>query len=156
MTHFNWIDIVALLLLIRLGSMGIRLGIGAELTKLGGVLVGLLLGFRWAQGREGWTGVLMWAVLLIAGYLVTVLLLRLIQQAVTLQVTPALDKTGGGALGAARALLVMSVLLVMMQQLPSEFLQQSIQERSWSGRYLAQMAPAIYEAAAGRMIPHDS
>ncbi len=163
--HFNWIDVIALLLLLRLGYMGIRQGLSEELIKLTGVLVGLFVGFRWYQYAgdwvaghttlsHEWAGAAMLVVLVLIPYLVTGLLLRLLQKLVTLQFAQPVNQAGGAVASVARAGLVMSIVLVTLQQLPSDYLRASIEERSFSGRYVARWAPAVYDAINPWMTQH--
>jgi len=164
-SRFNWIDLLAGILLLRLGVMGFRLGLGAELTKLAGLLVGLFASFHWYQAigdwvatrtafSHEWAGAVALVVLVLVPYVAVGLLLRLLQKAAMIQFAPSLSKVGGVVVSVVRAGLVMSVLLVAFQQLPSEYLRASIEERSWSGRYLARMAPAVYDAVTPLVTRH--
>ena len=166
-SHWNWIDVVAIVCLVRFGYIGASQGLGSEITRLIGLLTGVIVSFRWYQaagdwvaartvlGREWAAAVVLVASVLIV-YLLVGLVLRLFQKAVTLRFAPSLDKAGGLGLGLVRAALVLSVALVTLQQLPSDYVRASIDERSWSGRYLARVAPAVYDAAnpwVARLIP---
>lgn len=155
-SQFNWIDVVAVILLMRLGYMGGSLGLSAELTKFLGVFIGLFVSFHWyhtvgewASARSvltpEWAGAIALILLVFSAYLAVVLAIRLMQKAVTVQFAPSLNKIGGIAVGLLRAGVVMSVVLVALQQLPSEYLRTSIQERSWSGRYLVRVGPTVYD-----------
>ncbi len=166
-SHWNWIDVVALICLVRFGYIGASQGMGSELTRLAGLLTGVIISFRWYQTVGDWVAARTvlsheWAaaLVLVASVLVVYLLiglvLRLFQKAVTLRFAPSLDKAGGLGLGLVRAALVLSVGLVVLQQLPSDYVRASIDERSWSGRYLARVAPAVYDAVdpwVARMLP---
>lgn len=156
-SHWNWIDVIALICLVRFGYIGASQGLGGELIRVTSLLTGVLVSFRWYQAAGDWVAArtmlsrewaaalaLVASVLLV--YLLAGLVLRLLQKAVTLRFAPSLDKTGGLALGLVRAALVLSVALVMLQQLPSDYVRASIDERSWSGHYLARVAPAVYDA----------
>src|SRR3989338_1873269 len=155
--------------------MGVSQGLGIELTKCSGIVAGFFVGFRWYQPlgdqiatrtflSHEWAAALVLVSLVMAGYLVVGVGLRCLQKVVTLQFAASVDKIGGLVVALARAGLVMSVVLVTLQQLPSEYLRLSIEERSWSGRHLARLAPAMYDAAApalaatapGRHLPGGS
>lgn len=162
MGSFNWIDALGIIVLLRLTYVGVRLGLGTELTKLLGVLVGVFVGFRWYQVLGDWlatrtvlsherAGALVLAALVVASYLIVGLGLRALGKLATVRFTPTLGKVGGGAAAIARSGLVMSIFLVILQQFPSEYLHSSIEERSWSGRYLARVAPAVYDAVTPRL-----
>lgn len=157
LSQWNWIDVVVLICLVRFGYIGASQGFGNELVRSLGLVAGVMVSFRWYQAAGDWVAARTvlsheWAaagvlLLLVAGmYGLVVLGLRLLQKAVTLRFAPSLDKVGGLALGLLRAALVVSVGLVMLQQLPSDYVRTSIEERSWSGRCLAHAAPGVYDA----------
>lgn len=156
LSQWNWIDVVAVVCLVRFGYIGASQGLGSALTRLVSVLAGVMVSFRGYQTVGDWVATRTFlshewaaAAVLVLGVLVTYALvglaLRLLQKAVTLRFAPSLDTVGGLALGLARAALVLSVGLVTLQQLPSDYVRASIDERSWSGRYLARVAPAVYD-----------
>ncbi|OGX37582.1 MAG: hypothetical protein A3C53_03815 [Omnitrophica WOR_2 bacterium RIFCSPHIGHO2_02_FULL_68_15] len=167
LSHWNWIDVIVLICLARFGYIGASQGFGGELVRSVGVVTGVVVSFRWYQAVGDWVAARTvlsheWAaagvlVLLVVGtYGLIVLGLRLLQHAVTLKFAPSLDKVGGLGLGLLRAALVVSVGLVMLQQLPSDYVRTSIEERSWSGRYLVRAAPAVYDAVnpwMARVVP---
>ncbi|MBI4226692.1 MAG: CvpA family protein [Candidatus Omnitrophica bacterium] len=154
--QWNWIDVLALVCLLRFGYIGATQGLGNELVRTAGLVSGIVVAFRWYQPVGDWVAARTrlsheWAaafilIAMVFGvYLVLGFALRLAQKAVTLRFAPSLDKAGGVALALGRAMLVVSLALVTLQQLPSESVRASIEERSWSGRYLARVAPAIYD-----------
>lgn len=167
LSQWNWIDVAALICLLRFGYVGATQGIGGELARVVGLLSGILVGFRWYQPAgdwlaartlltHEWAAALALVLMVVAGYAVVSLLIRLAGKAVSLKFAPALDKTGGVAFGVIRAMLVVSVVLVTLQQLPSDAVRASIDERSWSGRYLARVAPSVYDAVGpwvARVVP---
>ena len=129
---------------------------GAELARLVGLTVGFFIGFRYYQGvgdvvaRNSFLGV-EWAAavammgLVLAGYLAVLLLLRFVGKVVQVTFQPKIGQAGGLLVGLLRGVLVSSVILVVCQQLPSSYLQASIQEHSLTGRTVSRMAPAAYD-----------
>lgn len=167
LSQWNWIDVVAIVCVLRFGYVGATQGFGSELARIVGLLSGILVGFRWYQTAgdwlanrtllsHEWAAALSLVVIVLAVYVAVGLVIRLGEKAVSLKFAPALDKSGGVALGIVRAMLVLSVALVTLQQLPSDYVRASIDERSWSGRYLARVAPSMYDTVdpwVARIVP---
>ena len=163
--RINWVDVVAVILLFRMGYIGLRLGLGSELVKLAGLAVGFFAGFRYYQGVGDllsrklylgveWGAAMALAALVAAGYWGATWALRTLEPLVEVSFHERLNQIGGLLGGLLRGLLVSSVLLVVFQQLPSAYLHASIEERSLSGRAISRMAPAVYDgvsAFAGRL-----
>ena len=154
--RINWVDVLAVILLIRMGYIGFRLGLGAELLKLAGLIAGFFAGFQYYQQAGDWlarktflstewAAVLALGAIISAVYFLLTRALRLLEKLVQVNFEKKLNQIGGVLAGLVRGLLVSSVLLVACQQLPAPAMQQSIQEHSVSGRVVSRMAPAIYD-----------
>ncbi len=149
-----------------MGYIGFRLGLSAELAKLIGVTGGFFVSFRYYQPvgdllaqktflLAEWAAALSMVGLTAAVYLGLVLAIRLLGKLASVTFQPKLNKAGGLVIGLARALLICSLALVVCRQLPSAYLQASIDERSMSGRPLSRVAPAVYDTLfpmAGRFL----
>lgn len=155
-SRINWVDVLSVILLVRMGYIGFQLGLGAELLKLAGLILGFLVGFRYYQqvgdGLAGKTFLSTeWASVLAMGFIVSAVyfggtrLFRVFEKVVQISFEKKLNQIGGMLAGGVRALLVASVVLVACQQLPAPPLQESIREHSMSGRIVSQMAPAVYD-----------
>ena len=154
--QFNWVDVIAVTLLIRTGYIGFQLGLAAELIKLVGLTMGFFVGFRIYQGwgdviaRNSflsieWAAALALTILVVVVYLAVTRILRFFGNLVEVNFQDRLSQAGGLFAGLFRGVLMMSVILVVGLQLPSPYLQASIQEHSLSGHRISRMAPGIYD-----------
>ncbi len=153
---FNWVDIVALVFLARMGYIGFQMGLGTELAKLTGLLAGIVVAFRYYQevgdalakqsflGME-WAAGLTMLVILVVCYLAVSWLLRLLEKVMQVSFQQNLNQIGGLVAGLFRGLLVTSVVWVICQQLPSDYLHQCIREKSFSGAAVEKIAPGVYD-----------
>ncbi|MBI3332736.1 MAG: CvpA family protein [Candidatus Omnitrophica bacterium] len=141
-----------------MGYVGFREGLSAELVRLSGLGVGLCVSFRYYQAAGDFVGrwlplPIEWvAVLAMAGLAVLVYFcvtrgLRFMEKLVKVTFQAQLNQVGGCLGGIARAAVAISLILVIFEQLPSEYLKTSIEERSFSGRPLSRVAPAVYDGA---------
>jgi uncharacterized membrane protein required for colicin V production len=157
--QFNWVDVFALILFIRMGYMGLKLGLGEELVKLTALAAGLMAGLRYGSWAGAWLApksflTVEWAsavslaVILALCYWGVRKLLSLAVRLVSVSFQEPLGRWGGLAAGLARAGLVVSLVLIGLQRLPSPYLGAAIQERSLSGSSLTRLAPAVYGTLA--------
>ncbi len=161
-TGFNWVDLLAVILLFRMSYVGFRTGISSELFKLVGCVAGFFVSFRYHQALGNylaqwtfltapWAGALALAIGTAAFYLGLTRSLRLLERVVKLTFQDKLSRVAGLLAGACRALLVTSIVLVILRQLPSPYLATSIEEHSFSGGRVSKIAPMVYGAAVPRM-----
>ncbi len=154
-TRFNWVDVVAVILFIRMGYVGYRLGLGSELIKLAGAVVGFFVSFYWYQPlgsflsnwtflSKEWAAAIVMIVLVVVGYLLVTRGLRLMEKLIQVSFQAKVSNVGGLIAGLVRAGFVTSVFLVVCQHLPSDYLSASIEERSFTGSRMARVAPAVY------------
>ena len=155
-SRINWVDVLAVILLVRMGYIGFRLGLGAELLKLAGLTSGFLTGFRYyQQAGDGlaqrmflsteWASVLALGAMVIAVYFLVTRSARLLEKVVQVNFEKKLSQIGGLLAGVVRGVLVSSVVLVACQQLPAPTMQESIQKHSLSGPMVSRVAPAVYD-----------
>ena len=57
----------------------------------------------------------------------------------------ALEKWGGFTLGLTRSLIFVSLFLFVLTLLPVEYFKKSVEERSFSGAYLKEIAPGVLD-----------
>ena len=159
-------DILAVILLFRMGYIGFRLGLCYELVKLSGLVSGFFVSFRYYQGfgdilakrtflRPEWSAALAMVVLVAVTYFAVTWVLRFLERLVKVTFEERLNQVGGLVVGLLRGMLVTSVILVVCQQLPSPTMQESIMEHSLSGGMISRRAPAVYDmlrALPGRLL----
>lgn len=142
-----------------MGYIGYRLGLSAELPKLGALIVSFFLSFRYYQLvgdrvaaltflRVEWACALAMVMLASAVYLAATFGFRFLGKLAQMTFHPQLTQAGGLLAGLLRGALVASVVLVVCQQLPSEVLKQSIEAKSFSGGVLIRAAPAVYDTVS--------
>lgn len=159
-SQINWVDVLVVILLVRMGYIGFRLGLSVELLKLSGTVGGICVGFRYYQAAGDWVAAYSflsteWAstlamgVLVVAGYFGVTRLFRLGERLVQMSFEKRVNQVGGLAAGLVRGALVASVVLVACMQLPAPHLQESIDPHSVSGKAVSKMAPAVYDTLAG-------
>ena len=140
-----------------MGYIGFRLGLANELVKLVALFAGLFLSFRYYQGIADplaartflsieWAAALTMIGVSVLAYLVTAFALRWLQKLVQINFQANLNKIGGAAIGLIRAALISSLILVALRQLPSSYLDESIESRSLTGSRIFRTAPAVYDA----------
>ena len=155
--RINWVDILAVILSIRMGYVGFRSGMSAELLKLAGLIVGFFVSFRYYQQmgdelaggtglRAEWASALTMVFLVVVIYFAVTRLLRLCEKLVQVTFAKQIHEVGGGLAGVLRGFLVASVILVILLQVPAPYLQASILEHSWSGGVISRAAPRVYDA----------
>ena len=139
-----------------MGYVGFQAGLGTELVKTGGLVAGFFVSFRiyqgWGDSLAGWihlsaewAGALAMTLWVILVYLAVTRLLGVLGKLVQVNFQEKVGRFGGLLVGMGRGLLTASVILVICQQLPSPHIQASIEEHSFSGRFLSRAAPAVYD-----------
>lgn len=149
-----------------MGYVGFKSGMSAELIKLGGLVVGFFVSFKYYQQigdevarraglRAEWATALTMVVLVAVIYFAVTRLLRLSEKLVQVTFAKQLNEAGGALIGVFRGLLVASVMLTVFLQIPAPYLQVSILEHSWSGKAVSRAAPLVYDtlsALPGRLL----
>lgn len=156
----NWVDVLAIILFARTGYVGYHSGLGPELLKLTGLVGGIFVGFGtdrflgkgfsdWTTLRLEWAQAMVMALVVVGVYWGLTRVLRLLEGLVQVTFEGRLTRLGGLLTGWVRGALVVSVFLVICRQLPSDYLDASIDQHSLSGPRLARMAPAVYDGISG-------
>jgi len=155
--HFNWVDILVVVVLIRIVLMGLAHGIAFELLKLLGTLTGIHLCFHYYSGAasavHGFGAfkavplpvvtICLYVLLFFIGYGAFLLLRLGLKRFITMEVVPEVSKWGGCALSFLRSFFVISPVLYACLLLPGDYFPKSLQ-RSLSGPALVRVAPSTY------------
>ncbi len=156
-TRFNWVDVLATILFIRMGYIGFKVGVSTELAKLLGVLVGFFVSFRYYQGlgdalSQGtfipveWAAALVMVALVLFLYIAITRGLSLLEKLMQVTFHPKVKNIGGLVVALIRAALVVSIILVVCRQFRSPYMESSIDEHSLTGGFMSRVAPAVYDA----------
>jgi uncharacterized membrane protein required for colicin V production len=147
--------VIALVVIGFFGFMGWRDGVVRRVVEIVGALATLVLTARFAAAvqpsvaeatglSESTSLLVTWAGLVLAGLLLSRLLGILVSKLLRLTVLGWLDRGGGAVLGMALGLLVASVLLVALAQVPGADGVQASCEESAFGQFVFYAAPDFY------------
>jgi len=151
-----------------MGYVGFQIGLLSELVKLTALTVGFFVSFRNAQAwgsavasrtflSEDWAVAFTLVLSVVGIYWLATRALRFLDRFAQVNVLEKLDQVGGLGLGCIRGVLTASVLLVVLQQLPSAYLKESINQHSLSGSSVVRTAPAVCDflsALPRRLLSH--
>lgn len=157
--RINWVDILVIIILFRIGYVAIKNGLSAELFKFMGTLLAVYLSLHYYTALADWVrqrlGVdtervplefldfICFVVLTIAGYLVFVLLRLAFYRLIKMEAAPRLNQWGGFVLGIARGFLLIGLVIFMLVISSVSYLKTSV-ANSYSGRQLIKVAPDTY------------
>lgn len=152
----NWVDIIVVIFLIRGGYIGYNLGFSVELFKLLGVVVATVLSLIfYAQIGEWFSShsflsiqvanfisfLALFFALILVFKIIRILLFRILH----LELFGGLEKWGGFSLGLFRSLIFASLFVFALTLLPVTYLKESVEEKSFSGAFLKELAPKVVD-----------
>lgn len=155
--QFNWVDILALILLFRIAYIAIKNGFSVELFKLCGTILAIYLSLHyytvlsdWMRARGGtekmpleFLDFIVFLFLTIISCLVFVLLRSVFYRLIKLEAVPTLNKWGGLLLGAARGFLLVSLVVFMLAISSITYLKNSVKD-AYSGKSLFKVSVGTY------------
>lgn len=155
--QFNWIDILAIILLIRIGCVALKNGFFVELLKLLGSILAVYLSLHYYTIFSNNIGsrigiekkptelitVSAFILLAILGYLVFMLLRALFSRFIQMEAVPTLHKWGGFILGIFRGIILLSLLIFVFVISPFNYLTHSVQN-AYFGKFFFKIAPVAY------------
>jgi uncharacterized membrane protein required for colicin V production len=154
LTKINWVDILAVIIVVRISYVALQDGLSHEIFPLVGTVATACISARYyndlAVFVQGITGVPVRSlesfifIILVLGIGLIFKLTKFLVD-ILLKVTwhPLVEKAGGLIFGLLRASVVVSIVLMAMSLTPFSYLQYSIKERSLSGPYLLKVVPEI-------------
>ena len=149
---------ITLPVVLMLAALGFREGLVRRLVEFAGVVVTVILTARFAAAvnpwvmertrlQEGSALILTWAALFLVGLVISRLLAVVAGKLVHLTVLGWVDRLGGALCGAAFGILVVSVLVIAVSQVPAaRGLKSTFVERPY-GRFVYYAAPDLYDLA---------
>lgn len=138
--------------------LGFKDGVVKRVLEIIGLIVTIILTARFASAVTPWmtdkTGLdegkallVTWAVLILAGGVLSKLLAAAVSKTLRLTVMGWLDRWGGALCGVAFGMLVASVLMVAMSQMPGGQVIQQAYEKRPASRFIFYSAPNLYQFA---------
>lgn len=155
-THFNWLDVVLIIVIIRIVFIGVVQGLVVEFFKILGIFFATFLGLHYFirggkflhQALAMPSGVAEMISFLIVVSLV-VLTFKFIREGwlliLKMEAKPGFSQWGGGALGAVRGLLICSLVLFFIYLTGNQVLVKYA-DHSMVGSYLRDLSPKVYKA----------
>lgn len=154
--QFNWIDIVVVILLMRMGYIALKNGLPSELFKFLGTVSSIYLSLHY---YSSWSAILKertlknmpleflnffsFLVLVFLGYLIFVILRKLVLKLITVEPVEKLNQWGGFVLGIIRAGLMISLLIFILVISNINYLKNSVED-SYLGKRIFNIAPTTY------------
>ena len=158
--HINWVDVLALILILRISYVCSQAGLTHEIFPLIGNAVVLVLSLHF-YARVGniitknapiipiqiayflsFTGIV------IALMIIYKLLNAALNIVLTMECHPSIEKIGGLIVGVMKAFVVTSLVLAILALAPMPYFQRSIRDKSLTGLQILKIGPAIYGKVA--------
>lgn len=156
-TKINWVDILAVILMLRISYVAFRDGLSHEIFPLIGSILIMALAIRYytvlgsSVSRNMMNmpvelaNFLSFLMLVIAlGFLVKLLRIAL-DKIVKVQWHPIMEKFGGLAIGIVKAYIITGIVLMTLSLMPLSYLSRSIKDKSLTGKYILMAGPRIYD-----------
>ena len=156
-THFNWVDILVLIIVFRIGCIAMRTGIMTEVFKFGGVISAIYISSHYytvlsdfiKQRMPGellpleFLDFLSFIILLTLGYLIFVLLRSICRNFIKLDSPSIINRWMGLALGILRGYLISGIVIFAMVISSVTYFKNS-SAHSYFGKQLFQVQPGVY------------
>jgi uncharacterized membrane protein required for colicin V production len=162
--HINWVDVLAMILILRISYVCSQAGLTHEIFPLIGNAAVLIFSLHF-YAHVGdiivknasiipiqvarFVSFLTIAIGLIIIYK---LLNSLLNMVLTMEWHPTIEKIGGLIVGVFKAFVVASLVLTILALAPMPYFQRSIRDKSLTGMYILKIGPAMY-GAVSRFMP---
>ena len=152
----NWVDILAVIIMLRISYVALQDGLSHEIFPLIGTTgtaviclqyyhkIALFLADNVVKLPIAFLDVVIFLVLVIVVGLTFKLLRVLVDRIIKVTWHPLAEKFGGLVCGVLRASVVVSMVLIILALMPLPYLQWSIRDRSLTGMYFLRIAPNIH------------
>ncbi|MDP8230918.1 MAG: CvpA family protein [Candidatus Gorgyraea atricola] len=155
-TRVNWVDILFVILLIRTGYVGLKSGFLPEFFRLLGLFVAFLFSFnnytslsRFISIYTRWGGVGLDVVSFLFVFLATLFIFKIIGIFVRVffsgENLSRPNALVGVTLGLGRGILIAGLIYTLFVNSPFKYLASSARDKSFSGQYIVDVAPFVYE-----------
>ncbi len=151
----NWFDLIALIVLIRSSYIGFRRGLSMELFRFLGLIVSGFASFYYYERLgdiltlntsipQPISNAVCFIVILLLGIALFKVLGSFTRKVMQLSFTANFDSIGGAVCGLLKGAIIASFIVVLLQQIPSEYISESIELKSFSGRYFVKFSSNLY------------
>lgn len=152
----NWVDVLAVILMIRMSYVALHEGLSHEILPFIGSIVIIIIGLHYYSKIGSFisqnlvavpieiSNFLSFLILsIIAGFIFKILT-GFLNKIVKVAWHPFIEIFGGMVLGVVRAAIVVSLILMIIALAPVPYLQWSIRDKSVTGMYFLKIGPNIY------------
>lgn len=166
LTRVNWVDVLALILIIRISYVAFQDGLSHEIFPFLTTIftITITLHYYTSLGEFLTQGVLKFPLVLAnflaftalaaVSWVVFKFLKIILDKIIKVQWHPAVEKVGGMVIGIMRSFVVVSLVLILLSVTPLSYLQRSIRERSLTGMYFLQIGYDVY-GKTSKILPHE-
>ncbi|NQT90898.1 MAG: CvpA family protein [Candidatus Omnitrophica bacterium] len=155
--NFNWLDIVIVVILIRSLFLGIKTGLTAELFRFLGTVISLVVGLQWYSQIADILVLNLGLPIWLSQFLCFIIIVQLIRaifkygivvalKVLNIQFILQLERIGGAVIGLGRGVIVAGIFVLALSLLPSGYIQDSINYKSFSGKFLMKAMERTYES----------
>lgn len=157
--QFNWLDILIIIILFRIGYSAMKIGIPLEFFKFLGTILAIYLAMHYYTSLVDWLmqrahvtkeripleflEFLAFIFLAIVGYLIILSLRVVFSHFIKMEATPNLNKWMGLVLGIIRGFLLASLIIFILVISSTAYLKRSV-VNSYFGRRIVNLAPNTY------------
>ncbi len=159
--HINWVDVLAVIIIIRISYVAFQDGLSHEIFPVVTVIAGIAICLGYYNKMGGYisenllkmplvvSNFLSFLVLAMGTGFIFKLIRVLLDKIIKVEWHPLIERFGGLVFGIVRAFLVASLVLMTITLAPFKYLQWSVRDRSMTGMHILRIGPGIYEKIAG-------
>jgi len=153
---FNFVDIIALILILLGLWQGFRRGLSGELAQMISAVVSVWIGWNYYDDLGHWLTdstrlgpqeslAVAFILLILGAFLFTWIVRIVLKHIIEFTFKERIEKMGGGLAGGLRTMLIVAAVIFFVGLLPNEYLHRVFAENSLIGRQLDRYIPTAYE-----------
>lgn len=159
--HINWVDVLAVIIIIRISYIAFQDGLSHEIFPVITVVAGIVICLNYYNKIGSYisenllkmplpvANFLSFLVLAVGTGLIFKLVRMLLDKIIKVEWHPLIERFGGLVFGIVRAFLVTSLVMMTITLAPFKYLQWSVRDKSVTGMYILRIGPSIYEKISG-------
>jgi len=161
----NWVDVLILILLLRIGYGSIKNGLSHDIFSLFGAGFNLVLAHTYysAIGKIITNNVffipialsefLSFLVIAVAVGFALKLFRLVFDKLITIKFSPLLERIGGTLSGIIKGSITVSIVLMVISLMPMSYMKESVREKSLTGTYFVNFGLALCNKISPRLPP---